>query len=89
MEKYKHHEPWFGIEQEYTMMRPSKVVGEKSTMPLGFNADGTEPAAKHWSLPCTLGDAAPHQCNPSCYPAKPHYHSDIDRVARRHDAEHE
>ena len=62
---------------------------EQAALTAWWLADGTEPAAKHWSLPCTLGDAAPHQCNPSCYPAKQHYHSDIDRVARRHDAEHE
>lgn len=28
--------------------------------------DGTEPAASHWSLPCELNDAVPHQCNPTC-----------------------
>merc|ERR1719473_2578134 len=43
MEKYKDHDPWFGIEQEYTLMRPGKV-GEVPTMPLGFNEDGSEPA---------------------------------------------
>jgi len=43
MEKYKAHDPWFGIEQEYTLMRPGKV-GEASTMPIGFNEDGSEPA---------------------------------------------
>jgi len=43
MEKYKKHDPWFGIEQEYTLMVPGKV-GEVSKQPLGFNADGSEPA---------------------------------------------
>jgi len=43
MDKYKDHDPWFGIEQEYTLMYPTKV-GELSTQPLGFNVDGSEPA---------------------------------------------
>merc|ERR1719310_548260 len=43
MIKYKAHDPWFGIEQEYTLMKPCKV-GETSKVPYGFNADGTEPA---------------------------------------------
>jgi len=43
MEKYKKHDPWFGIEQEYTLMRPGKV-GTIPTQPLGFNKDGSEPA---------------------------------------------
>jgi glutamine synthetase len=43
MDKYKEHEPWFGIEQEYTLMKKGKV-GEVPTQPLGFNADGSEPA---------------------------------------------
>jgi len=43
MEKYKHHDYWFGIEQEYTLMKPGKI-GEIPTEPYGFNADGSEPA---------------------------------------------
>jgi glutamine synthetase len=43
MTKYAAHDPWFGIEQEYTLMKPGKV-GEASTIPFGFNSDGTEPA---------------------------------------------
>jgi len=43
MESYKAHDPWFGIEQEYTLMKPTKV-GEVSKEPYGFNADGSEPA---------------------------------------------
>jgi glutamine synthetase len=42
-EKYKKHDPWYGIEQEYTLMRPGKV-GVSPTQPLGFNPDGSEPA---------------------------------------------
>jgi glutamine synthetase len=42
-EKYKKHDPWFGIEQEYTLMVPGKV-GEAPSQPLGFNKDGSEPA---------------------------------------------
>merc|ERR1719160_643281 len=43
MEKFKKHDPWFGIEQEYTLMVPGKV-GEVPKQPLGFNKDGSEPA---------------------------------------------
>merc|ERR1712084_151852 len=37
------HDAWYGIEQEYTLMKPGKV-GEKATIPYGFNEDGSEPA---------------------------------------------
>jgi len=43
MTKYKKLDPWYGIEQEYTLMKPGKV-GETATIPYGFNADGSEPA---------------------------------------------
>eukprot|EP00747_Dinoflagellata_sp_TGD_P154513 gnl/TRDRNA2_/TRDRNA2_177505_c0_seq2.p1 gnl/TRDRNA2_/TRDRNA2_177505_c0~~gnl/TRDRNA2_/TRDRNA2_177505_c0_seq2.p1 ORF type:complete len:476 (+),score=99.61 gnl/TRDRNA2_/TRDRNA2_177505_c0_seq2:73-1500(+) len=43
MDKYGDMDPWFGMEQEYTLMRP-KGVGEVSDVPYGFNNDGTEPA---------------------------------------------
>lgn len=45
MNKFSDLEPWFGIEQEYTLMKPGKI-GEQSNVPFGFNADGTEPAAQ-------------------------------------------
>ncbi|PIE31829.1 MAG: glutamine synthetase [Ilumatobacter coccineus] len=35
--KYADHEMWFGLEQEYTMLR-------RDGTPLGFNEDGSEPA---------------------------------------------
>jgi len=43
MEQYADMDPWFGIEQEYTLMAPTKV-GETSVVPFGFNKDGSEPA---------------------------------------------
>jgi len=42
-EKYAALDAWYGIEQEWTLMRPGKI-GEAPTLPLGFNADGSEPA---------------------------------------------
>lgn len=54
MEKYEDMESWFGIEQEYTLMAPCKV-GEKSSQPLGFNKDGSEPAAQG-PYYCSAGD---------------------------------
>jgi len=42
-EKYKNQDAWYGIEQEYTLMKVGNV-GEKPTVPFGFNDDGSEPA---------------------------------------------
>jgi len=42
-DKYKAHDAWYGIEQEYTLMKVGQV-GEKPTIPYGFNNDGSEPA---------------------------------------------
>ena len=44
-ETYKKHDAWYGIEQEYTLMKPGKV-GAAPTVPYGFNADGSAPAAQ-------------------------------------------
>lgn len=43
MDKYNSLDAWFGIEQEYTLMAP-RENGIISDVPLGFNADGSEPA---------------------------------------------
>jgi glutamine synthetase len=56
MEKYKALDPWFGIEQEYTLMRPGRV-GETPTLPLGFNEDGSEPAPQG-PYYCSAGTSA-------------------------------
>jgi len=42
-ETYKKMDAWYGIEQEYTLMKPGKV-GELAKIPYGFNADNSEPA---------------------------------------------
>jgi len=45
MKTYRRLDPWYGIEQEYTLMKPGKV-GVTPTIPYGFNADNSEPAAQ-------------------------------------------
>jgi len=50
---YNSLEPWYGIEQEYTLMRPGKI-GEKPKIPLGFNTDGSAPA-KQGPYYCSAG----------------------------------
>jgi glutamine synthetase len=42
-ETYASLDAWYGIEQEYTLMQPGKI-GVMGKVPLGFNADGSEPA---------------------------------------------
>lgn len=54
MDKYGKLEPWFGIEQEYTFMAPAGV-GEVSSLPKGFNKDGSEPAPQ-----------GPYYCGAGC-----------------------
>jgi len=44
-DQYKKHDAWYGIEQEYTLMKPGKV-GVAPTVPFGFNEDGSAPAAQ-------------------------------------------
>merc|ERR1719428_2621047 len=56
MEKYAALDPWFGIEQEYTLMKPGKV-GEVPSLPLGFNTDGSEPAPQG-PYYCSAGTSA-------------------------------
>jgi len=41
-EKYAKHDAWYGIEQEYTLMKPGKI-GMPPKTPYGFNEDGSEP----------------------------------------------
>eukprot|EP00392_Amoebophrya_sp_AT5.2_P006398 g6410.t1 len=54
MDKYADLDPWFGIEQEYTLLKPEKY-GLLSKMPLGFNTDGSEPAPQ-----------GPYYCGAGC-----------------------
>jgi glutamine synthetase len=53
MDRYASLEPWFGIEQEYTLMAEGKV-GCASKVPFGFNKDGSEPA-KQGPYYCGVG----------------------------------
>jgi len=41
-EKFAKYDPWYGIEQEYTLMKPGKI-GELPQVPYGFNDDDSEP----------------------------------------------
>merc|ERR1719282_80191 len=41
--KYAKLDAWYGIEQEYTLMKPGKY-GEVAKIPFGFNKDNSEPA---------------------------------------------
>jgi len=45
MTKYGKLDPWFGIEQEYTLMKPGRH-GEAPKVPFGFNKDNSEPAGQ-------------------------------------------
>jgi len=54
MEQYQDLEPWFGIEQEYTLLRPEQH-GVMSKTPYGFNPDGSEPAPQ-----------GPYYCGAGC-----------------------
>jgi glutamine synthetase len=42
LDNFASYEPWFGLEQEYTLMRPDKI-GLMSKIPFGFHEDGSEP----------------------------------------------
>eukprot|EP00051_Salpingoeca_urceolata_P027562 m.482060 g.482060 ORF g.482060 m.482060 type:complete len:396 (+) comp22419_c0_seq1:238-1425(+) len=41
-------------------------VTAKDAISAWWQSDGTDPASKHWYLPCRLSQTAPHQCNPTC-----------------------
>ena len=45
------------------------ALSEQEALGRWWESDGADPASKHWSMPCTLNDSPPHQCNPSCFPA--------------------